>query len=46
MHRWILFTLIDKNFIAFVLSNYKYFVCLQYVILFEQVIWFVLIHYR
>lgn len=25
MHKWFLFTLIDKNFIAFVLSNYKYF---------------------
>jgi hypothetical protein len=46
MHRWFLFTLIDKNFIAFVLSNYKYFVSLQYVILFEQLNWFVLIHYR
>ena len=35
-----------KNFIAFVSSNYKYFVCLQYAILFEQLNCFVLIHYR
>ena len=46
MHSFFVFTLIDKNFIAVVLSNYKYFVCLQNVIWFEQVNWFVLIHYR